>query len=105
MIRAPDANIAYMKQFGVPGVLLYPTAVLQFAGGLMIVVGWRAHLAGLALAAFCVATALTFHSQLSDLDQQIQFGKDLGLAGGFLILAASGPGRWSVDWLTRRSAR
>ena len=71
----------------------------------MIVVGWWARPAGLALAAFCVATAFTFHGALSNPDELIQFGKDMGLAGGFLMLAASGPGRWSVDWLTRRTSR
>jgi putative oxidoreductase len=105
MIRAPAAIIAYMQQYGLPGALLYPTAILQFAGGLMIVIGWRARLAGLALAAFCVATALIFHSQFSDPDQLIEFGKDLGLAGGFLMLAASGPGAWSTERLVRRTSR
>ena len=33
---------------------------------------------------------------------EFQFGKDIGLAGGFLLLAAAGAGRWSLD--ARRSA-
>ena len=104
MIRSPGATMGYMQQFGVPGVLLYPTAMVLFAAGLLIVVGWQTRLARLALAAFCVATALTFHGQLSDPNELIQFGKDLGLAGGFLMLAAGGPGRWSADYLARRKS-
>jgi putative oxidoreductase len=42
-------------------------------------------------------TALTFHRNLVDLTELIQFGKDFGLAGGFLLLAAGGAGDWSLD--------
>jgi uncharacterized membrane protein YphA (DoxX/SURF4 family) len=47
--------------------------------------------------AFCVLTALTFHHNLADLTELIQFGKDFGLVGGFLFLAAGGAGDWSLD--------
>lgn len=104
MVRAQGATMAYMQQYGLAGGLLYPAAAVLLVGGLMIVVGWRARLAALALAAFCLATAITFHSQFSNPGELIQFGKDLGLAGGFLMLVADGPGRWSADHLARRKS-
>ncbi len=104
LVRSPEAIAAYMEEFGVPSLLLYPTAILQFAGGLMIVIGFRARPAALALAAFCLATALLFHRQLADPNELIQFGKDLGLAGGYLFLAAAGAGRFSLDRRLHRNA-
>ena len=35
-------------------------------------------------------TAVVFHRDFADVNELIQFGKDLGLAGGFLFLAAGG---------------
>jgi putative oxidoreductase len=51
----------------------------------------------LALAGFCVLSALIFHNEFGDKTQLIQFMKNLGLAGGFLVLAAAGPGALSLD--------
>jgi putative oxidoreductase len=97
LARFPVDNIAYMESFGVPGVLLWPTAIFQFVGGLMIMVGLLTRLVSLGFAAFCLLTALTFHRNLADPTELIQFGKDLGLAGGFLFLAAGGAGAWALD--------
>ncbi len=104
MMRFADANIAYMEQFGVPGILLLPTAAFQLVGGLAIVVGYRTRPAALAFAAFCLATALIFHRQFDDPNELVQFGKDVGLAGGYLLLAAQGAGSLSVDGLPRARA-
>ncbi len=91
IVRFPADNLAYMQQYGVPGLLLYPTAAFQFFGGLAIVFGlWLRPLA-LAFAGFCLMTAILFHRDFADVSELIQFGKDVGLAGGFLFLAAGGP--------------
>ncbi len=97
LARFPPDNIAYMESFGVPGIMLWPTALFQFAGGLLIVVGLATRVTALAFAGFCAATALVFHHNLADLNEVIQFGKDAGLCGGFLFLTAAGGGRWSFD--------
>jgi putative oxidoreductase len=96
MIRFQEANAAYMEQFGVPAILLLPTAAFQFFGGLAIVTGLMARLAALGFAAFAVATALLFHLAAGGDDALIQAGKDFAIAGGFLILAATGPGAWTL---------
>ena len=57
---------------------------------------------GVAFAAFCVSTAALFHRDLASVDVTIQAGKDLAIAGGFLFLAATGPGGWSLDARGRR---
>jgi putative oxidoreductase len=72
------------------------------AGGLAVLLGLFTRWAALALAVFCALTAVLFHGNISDGNEFIQFGKNLTMAGGFLALAASGPGRWSLD--ARRAA-
>lgn len=96
-LRGYDAAVAYMNRFGVPGVLLPAVIALELGGGLMIAVGWQTRLAAAALAAFCILTALIFHGSVADRSQVLHFEKDLAIAGGFLVLAAAGAGRWSVD--------
>ena len=58
---------------------------------------FRPALTALAFAGFCALTAVVFHNQLGAIGEAIQFGKDFGLAGGFLLLAVSGAGGWSLD--------
>ncbi len=97
IVRFPADNAAYMAQFGVPAILLYPTAAFQFLGGLAIVSGLWLRPVALAFAGFCLLTAVLFHRDFADVSELIQFGKDLGLAGGFLFLAAGGPTRSGVS--------
>jgi putative oxidoreductase len=97
--QAPGDNRAYIESFGVPGFMLWPTAILQFVGGILLIVGLATRLAALGFAGFCILTALIFHQNFSDVMEAIQFGKDFGLAGGFLFLAAAGAGGWSLDSL------
>lgn len=95
--RFPGDNLGYIESFGVPGFLLWPTALFQFVGGILIVLGLLTRLTALGLAGFCLLTALIFHRNAADVMETIQFGKDFGLAGGFLFLVAGGAGGWSVD--------
>ena len=41
--------------------------------------------------------ALLFPMNFGDRNQEIHFMKNLAIAGGFLALAAGGPGAWSID--------
>lgn len=91
------ATADYLAQFGVPPLLLPLAAAAQLAGGLLVALGWRTRFAALALALFCISTALIFHSRSGDPGEAIHFWKDLAIAGGFLVLAAHGAGKFSLD--------
>jgi putative oxidoreductase len=97
------ADVAsYMEANGVSAKLLPLAAAIELGGGLMVVAGLCARWAAIALAGFCVLAAVFFHAS-ADPDQVIHFQKDLAIGGGFLLLAAFGPGAWSLDaWLARR---
>jgi putative oxidoreductase len=94
MVRSWEQTAAYMTGYGVPTLLLPVAALFQFVGGVFLVLGHWTQLTALAFVGFTVMTAVVFH--LAD-GNAIQFGKDVAIAGGFLILAASGAGRWSAD--------
>jgi len=97
MLRAPGLAADYMAAHGVPAFLLPGVVLLQLGGGLLIVSGWLTRVAALAFAGFTLLTALIFHANPGDAGQLIQFGKDIAICGGFLFLAAGGPGRLSID--------
>jgi putative oxidoreductase len=88
---------AYMQKFGVPGILLPAVIALELGGGLLIAAGVVTRLFAPALAVFCLLTAVLFHWQFADRNQLLHFEKDLAIAGGFLVLTISGPGKWSVE--------
>jgi putative oxidoreductase len=103
-LTAYSAAVAYSEAFGVPGQLLPLAIAVELAGGLMILVGFYARVAALALAGFCVATALLFHVKLGVRNELLHFEKDLAIAGGLLILFAHGAGRWALDAIRARKS-
>ena len=85
-----------MAKMGVPSPLLVGTMALQFAAGAAVALGVGCRPAALALALFCVATAILFHGHTEIRAEMLHFQKDLAIAGGLLVLAATGPGRWTL---------
>ena len=89
--------VGYAETFGLPAAALPLALIVEAGGGLLVLIGFEIRIAALALAAFCVSTAVLFHLKLSDGGEVLHFGKDLGLAGGFLLLAIFGAGTFSMD--------
>lgn len=87
----------YMASAGVPGFLLPLVILLELGGGLAILFGFFTRCTALAFAAFCLASAWMFHNVPGDQMQQIMFMKNITIAGGFLILACAGAGKFSFD--------
>jgi len=81
-------------------LIVYLTGVVSVAGGLMVLVGFRTKLAALVLALFVLSTALFVHAGgffAGDMAATTNFMKDLGLAGGALLIHHFGPGPMSMD--------
>lgn len=91
----------YMASKGMPmaEALLVGAIAIELVGGLMLLAGFKARWAALAIAAFLVPTTLIFHSPVGPeaQAQMTQFLKNLSILGGMLYVAAFGPGAWSVD--------
>ena len=93
------AAAAAMGKVGVPPYVMALTIVLQLGCGLMLALGWYGRLGALFLALFCFATAFLFHLDFAVRNELLHFEKDLAIAGGMLVLAATGTGAWSLDRL------
>jgi putative oxidoreductase len=97
-LLSPAATIGYMAHLGLP---LPPAAyavsvVVEFGGGLAILLGFQIRIVAAIMAVFCIATALIAHNDMADRMQEINFMKNLCMAGGFLQLVAWGGGRYTV---------
>ena len=99
-----DGTAGYIASKGLPlpQLLAALTIVVELGGGLALMAGLYTRQAVVALAVFSLLTAVVFHNfwaapQGEQMMQQINFMKNLAIAGGMLVLAAFGPGRLSVD--------
>jgi len=96
-IPDPAGTAGFMESMGVPGILVWPTILLEILGGIAIILGFQTRIAAIALAVFTIAAAVIFHSNFADQMQMIMFLKNLSIAGGLLLLAASGALSFGVD--------
>jgi len=94
----------YIASKGLPlaSVVAALTIVVELGGGLAILFGFATRWAALALAVFSVLAGVIFHNYWAVpadqvMMQQINFWKNIAIAGGFLMVAAYGPGAISVD--------
>ena len=92
-----DGTMSWMEGYGISGILLYPTIVLEIILPIFIIIGYQARLSAGFLAIFCIATAFIFHFDFADQIQTISFLKNIGLAGGFLFIVANGTKNWAID--------
>ena len=96
-INQYDGTIEWMESFGVPGILIIPAILLEIIGSLMIIIGYKTRVIATLFSIFCITLAIIFHNDFSDQMQLVSFLKNLALAGGFLFLVISGPGKISLD--------
>lgn len=90
------------KNMPMPEILLLPAIVILLAGGLMLLVGWRARWAALALILFMIPATLVFHSfwtypEAQFVNQFHHFFKNLAIIGALLMVLGMGPGGMSLD--------
>jgi putative oxidoreductase len=86
-----------MASGGIPAFLAWPAIGFEIFVGLALMIGFQTRPAALALAAFSLVTALIYHLVPADQLQMTIFFKNLGLAGGYLAVAAFGGGAYSLD--------
>jgi putative oxidoreductase len=104
-----EGTAGYIASVGLPAaqLLAIGAGVLEVVAGVMLIVGWQARWAALALAAFTVIASLLFHNYWAmpkeqQFMQQLMFMKNLAITGGLLFVFAYGAGTLSVD--ARRAA-
>ncbi|MEQ5840113.1 DoxX family protein [Paraburkholderia acidicola] len=105
-LAAYDATVGYIAAVGLPvPSLAFALAVLaELGGGLLLLLGYRARVVSLAMAIFCVVTAMSFHRNFADQNQVIHFFKNVMMAGGLLQITWFGAGAFSLDARSGRKA-
>ncbi|MGJ7603494.1 DoxX family protein [Variovorax sp. LT1R20] len=97
-------TVGYINSVGLPlpevGAVI--AIVVELGLGIALLLGFKTRWTAIAMAIFTVAAALFFHKYWSAPDamkmmQQINFNKNIAIAGGLLAFAAFGPGRFSID--------
>ncbi len=91
------------KDLPMPMLLATLAALAEVLGGLMIAFGWQTRIAALVLMVFTAVAAYYFHDFWNmpngpeRVNTMIHAMKNLSIIGGFLMLAAVGAGRYSID--------
>ena len=98
------ANVGYMQAYGMPAadILIWPAALVEVMAGAMLVFGWKARWAALALIVFTVPATFIFHAYWGVpadqvMNQQIHFMKNLAIVGGLLSVLAHGAGGLALE--------
>ena len=89
----PGPAMALLTGLGLPAILVWPALVFNGLAGLAVLVGWAVRPVAAALAVYCAVTSV-FHLIPADPWQMSIFVKNWAIAGGCLVLAAHGPGRY-----------
>lgn len=96
--------VGYISSKGVPmpEVCAALAIALELGAGLLLLVGWQARWAALALAIFVAVITPIFHNywampEAQQMMQRQAFWKNSAIVGGLLVVWAFGPGRWSLD--------
>ena len=97
-------TVGYITSAGLPlpQVAAAIAVIVELGLGILLLVGFKTRLVALVLAIFTVATAVFFHNYWAMpadkvMSNQMNFYKNLAIAGGMLAFAAFGGGRFSVD--------
>jgi putative oxidoreductase len=97
--------VPYAAAAGVPlaSLAVPASGVLAIAGGLSILLGYRARIGAWLLVVFLVPVTLMMHNFWAAKDpmmaqmQMMNFMKNLSMLGGALLITQFGAGPWSLD--------
>lgn len=99
-----SGTVQYIASVGLPlpQVAAAIALVVEIAGGLALIAGYRTRVVAAVLAAFTLVASVLFHAYWAvPADQQmiteLLFTKNVAVIGGLLALVAWGAGAWSLD--------
>jgi putative oxidoreductase len=105
-----SSQIAYMQSHGIgsTGALLTIALLIEAIGVVCLVTGVAARVAAAVMFAYLVTLSILLHGFWSAPPAsagmlQTHFMKNMGIAGGLLLLVACGPGRWTLPLLRKNT--
>lgn len=95
-ITDPSGAGALLTLAGLPLWLLWPAGIFTTIAGLGIALGIYTRPLAILAAGYCIITSY-FHYLIGDPWQMTIVFKNWTIAGGYLVLAAHGPGRFALS--------
>jgi len=99
-----SGTVSYMESVGLPFAVLASASalVMELVVGVAILLGFYTRPLAFLLCLYTLITALLGHRFWAltgglRLDTMIHFYKNMGIAGGLLLLCLTGPGKYSMD--------
>ncbi|MGH8041155.1 MAG: DoxX family protein [Rudaea sp.] len=99
-----SGTVGYMQSVGapMPALAAVVAIVVEFFGAIALILGICTRPIALVLAIYTLGTALIGHHYWSmtgsaQYENMINFYKNVSIIGGFLLLYATGAGRYSID--------
>jgi putative oxidoreductase len=94
--------LSQQKHLPAATLLLGIAMFLELVGGLLVLSGFKTRIGAIFLIIFMVPVSLVMHNFWAyqgpeQMNQMINFLKNVSIVGGLLVLFASGPGKYSVD--------
>jgi putative oxidoreductase len=95
------------KGVPLPEIAAVIAILIELGGGLAVLFGWKTRWTALAYVAFLIVITPIFHNFWTmegpaRMANNINFMKNLTILGGFLLLYAFGPGKYSLDTMLQR---
>jgi putative oxidoreductase len=98
-LRDPAGTVQYFTMLNVPSpqIAVWVSIAVHLLGGIGILVGFMTRWAAALLILLCLGTAFGIHLPAGDMDNMINFYKNLVMTGGLLYVIAFGPGALAFD--------
>jgi putative oxidoreductase len=103
-LMAVAGSAGYFAKLGFPmhEVMVWVAIAIELGGAILLIVGWKTRWVAWLLALFTLVAAFAAHrfwevDAAQYANQMNHFLKNIAIVGGFIILAATGPGALSVD--------
>ncbi|TWI11609.1 DoxX family protein [Aerolutibacter ruishenii] len=96
VLHYPQAQQS-LEALGLPSGLIPLAVMLQLVGGVALLAGVYTRAVASVLAVASLLAGLMLYGDFTDQNQFIQLSKQAAMAGGLLMLVASGGGAFSVD--------
>jgi putative oxidoreductase len=98
-LTAISGTAGYFAGLGlpVPTVTAVLVGLVEFVGGLAILVGFQTRIAAAIVALFTIGATLVAHMNFAEGMNALMAQKNLAIAGGLILLALQGAGSISID--------
>ena len=100
----PTVEHIAAKGVPLPEIAAVIAILIELGGGLAVLFGWKTRWAAIAYVLFLIVITPIFHNfwtmeGAARMANNINFMKNVTILGGFLLLYAFGPGKYSVDMM------